>query len=143
MRHLSNILPEKAWFAEFQNYPKWTQLTSNAFISSERAGPLIRPANNSRLSWNLDNAPNIFFENKWFFTILDPLKHVQKKIFIIDKEILLIKRNSEHSDNDIENKILIIFKESLHAAGNLANFHHKSIKVCHLRQMRIFLQKVH
>ena len=76
-----------------------------------------RPANNSHLSWNLDNAPNIFFENALFFTIFGPLtKSVQKKILIIDKEILLNSRNSDHSESDIEKKILIIFKERFHSS---------------------------
>ena len=37
---------------------------------------------------------------------------------MIDKEILLIARNSDNSERDIGKKILIIFKESLHLAGN-------------------------
>ena len=38
--------------------------------------------------------------------------------------------------------IHIIFKYSLHSAGNLVNFQQKLIKVPHLQQMRIFRQKV-
>ena len=59
---------------------------------------------------------------------------------MIDKEILA--RNSVNSERNIGKKFLIIFKESLHSAGNLSNFHQKSIKVRYLRQMRIFRQKV-
>ena len=68
---------------------------------------------------------------------------MQKKIFIIDKEILLTARNSDHSESDIEKKIFIILKESLNSRGNLINFHQKSIKVCHSRQKCIIRQKVH
>ena len=67
---------------------------------------------------------------------------MQKKMFMIDKEILLIARNSDNSEIDIGKKILIIFKESLYSAGNLFNFHQKSLKVRHSRQMRNFRQKV-
>ena len=56
---------------------------------------------------------------------------MQKKILMIDKEMLLIARNSDNSKSDIGEKILIIFKESLHSGGNLVNFHQKSIKVLH------------
>ena len=68
---------------------------------------------------------------------------MQKKIFIIDKEMLLTARNSDHSESDIEKKIYIILKERLNSRGNLINFHQKSIKVCHSGQMLIFWQKVH
>ena len=64
-------------------------------------------------------------------------------MFMIEKEILLIARNFDNLESDIGKKILIIFKESLHSVGNLVNFHQKSIKVCHSRQMLIFLQTVH
>ena len=37
---------------------------------------------------------------------------MQKKIFMIDKEILLKARNSDNSEIDIGKIILIIFKES-------------------------------
>ena len=50
---------------------------------------------------------------------------------MIDKEILLKARNFDNSESDIGKKILIIFKESLHSAGNLVNFHQKSIKAHH------------
>ena len=81
--------------------------------------------------------PQIFsLKMRDFLPFSDLLKRMQKKILIIDKEILIITRNSDQ-------KILIIFKESLHSAGNLVNFHQKSIKVRHSRQMRTFQQKVH
>ena len=66
---------------------------------------------------------NFFFEN--------PESNIQKKILMIDKEILLIERNVDNLESDIGKKILIIFKESLHSAGNLVNFHQKSIKARH------------
>ena len=42
-----------------------------------------------------------------FLQFSDPLKGVQKKILIIDKDILYIARNSDHSESDKEKKILI------------------------------------
>ena len=62
---------------------------------------------------------------------------------MIDKEILLMSRNSDNAESDIGMKILIIFKESLHSEENLVYFHQKSIKVHNFRQMRTFCQKVH
>ena len=53
-------------------------------------------------------------------------------MFMIDKEILLIARKVDNLESDIGKKILIIFKESLHSAGNLVNFHQKSIKARNL-----------
>ena len=68
--------------------------------------------------------PNIFsYKMRDFLPFLDPLKSVQKKTLMIDKDILLIARNSDNSESDIGKKILSIFKESLHSAGNFVNFH--------------------
>ena len=67
---------------------------------------------------------------------------MQKKIFMIDKEILLIARNSDHSESHIEKNTLIIFKESYPSAGNPVNFDNISIKVRYSRKMHIFRQKV-
>ena len=76
--------------------------------------------------------PLIFsLKTRDFLALSEPLKRVQKKIFIIDKEMLLTASNSDHSESDIEKKIFIILKESLNLGGNLINFHQKSIKVCH------------
>ena len=77
--------------------------------------------------------PQIFsLKTRDFLSFSNPMNSTfseLKKFFMIDKEMeLIIARNFDNLESDIGKKILIIFKESLHSAGNFVNFHQKSIK---------------
>ena len=60
---------------------------------------------------------------------------------MINKEILLIARHFDNLESDIGKKILIIFKESLHSAENLVNFHQNQSKHVIRDKCVIFGQK--